>query len=72
MLYAKRLVHRDGRHGEVIEHGGGIFGFLTDARYYPDEKLTLVVRRSTVGPALVTASTRKGRPGLVDPAALSS
>lgn len=41
--YAKGLVHREDPYGEVIEHGGGIFGFTTDVRYYPAQELTLVV-----------------------------
>jgi D-alanyl-D-alanine carboxypeptidase len=39
------------RHGRrVIMHGGGIFGFLTDERYYPDEDLSIVVLINTAGP----------------------
>ena len=32
-LYAKGLGHDEGGYGEVIAHGGGIFGFLTDVRH---------------------------------------
>ena len=50
VLYAKGLVHRKDRYGEVIEHGGGIFGFLSEVRYYPEEDLALVVLQNTAGP----------------------
>jgi hypothetical protein len=35
----------------VIAHGGGIFGFLSEERYYPDEDLSVVVLINTAGPA---------------------
>jgi hypothetical protein len=34
----------------VIAHGGGINGFLSDGRYYPDEDLTVIVLQNTAGP----------------------
>ena len=34
----------------VIAHGGGINGFLSDARYYPDEELIVVVLQNATGP----------------------
>lgn len=49
--YAKGLVHEDGPFGEVVQHGGGIFGFLTDVQYFPDEGLVVVVLQNTAGPA---------------------
>jgi CubicO group peptidase (beta-lactamase class C family) len=49
IFYAKGLVHREDDYGEVIEHGGGIFGFLSTVRYYPREELTLVVLQNTAG-----------------------
>lgn len=48
--YAKGLVVEDGPWGKVIHHGGGIPGFLSDARYYPDEDLIVVVLVNTAGP----------------------
>ena len=33
----------------VISHGGGINGFLTDGRYYPDDDLTVVVLSNPPG-----------------------
>ena len=34
----------------VISHGGGINGFLTDGRYYPDDELIIVVLQNSAGP----------------------
>lgn len=48
--YAKGLTHARDDHGEVIEHGGGINGFLSAARHYPEEGLTVVVLQNTTGP----------------------
>jgi CubicO group peptidase (beta-lactamase class C family) len=39
---------RGGR--RVIAHGGGINGFLSDGRYYPDEDLIIVVLQNSTGP----------------------
>jgi CubicO group peptidase (beta-lactamase class C family) len=33
-----------------ISHGGGINGFLSDGRYYPEEKLIIVVLQNSTGP----------------------
>ena len=33
----------------AIHHGGGIFGFVSDTRYYPDEDLYVVVLVNTTG-----------------------
>ncbi len=33
-----------------IAHGGGINGFLSDGRYYPDEGLIVIVLQNTAGP----------------------
>ncbi len=38
-----------GRH-RVIAHGGGINGFLSDGRYYPEEDLIIVVLQNSTGP----------------------
>ncbi len=38
---------RGGR--RTIEHGGGINGFLSDGRYYPDEELVIVVLQNSTG-----------------------
>jgi CubicO group peptidase (beta-lactamase class C family) len=50
VFYAKGLIHEEDEYGEVIAHGGGIFGFLSDVRYYPQQELTLVVLQNTAGP----------------------
>ena len=34
----------------LIAHGGGIFGYLSQLDYYPDEDLTIVVLFNTAGP----------------------
>jgi CubicO group peptidase (beta-lactamase class C family) len=34
----------------VIKHAGGISGFLSEARYYPEEDLTVIVLQNTLGP----------------------
>lgn len=41
-----------GRHGgtPVIAHGGGINGFLSDARYYPEHELVVVVLQNSTSP----------------------
>lgn len=33
-----------------IEHGGGIFGFLTANAYFPDDKISITVLMNTTGP----------------------
>lgn len=48
--YAMGLVHYQHPTGRVIEHGGGIDGFLSHSRYYPDEDVTVVVLQNTGGP----------------------
>lgn len=35
----------------MIHHGGGIYGFLSETRYYPDEDLHIVVLMNTLGSA---------------------
>lgn len=39
----------DPRGRPAIHHGGGIFGFVSDSRYYPDEDLYVVVLVNTTG-----------------------
>ena len=34
----------------VVGHGGGIFGYLSDSRYYPESGLIVVVLQNTTGP----------------------
>ncbi len=48
--YAMGLgVSGTGNH-RVIAHGGGINGFLSDGRYYPEEELIIVVLQNSTGP----------------------
>lgn len=49
LRYAKGLTNVEigGRH--QIAHGGGIFGFLSESRYYPEEDLIIVVLINTGG-----------------------
>ena len=49
LRYAKgvAITDRDGAKG--IRHGGGIFGFVTDLRYYPGEDLSIAVLINTAG-----------------------
>ena len=48
--YAKGLVHQEGPFGQAIRHDGGIFGYRSEARGYPDEELAVVVLQTTAGP----------------------
>ncbi len=55
LRYAKGLVagEEDGR--RMISHGGGISGFTTESRYYPDDDLYVIVLNNTAGPAAPAA-----------------
>lgn len=48
--YAMGLQVHDTSGRLVIQHGGGINGFLSDGRYYPDEELLVVVLQNSTGP----------------------
>lgn len=43
------MVRGEGRH-RTITHGGGINGFLSDGRYYPEDDLIIVVLQNSTGP----------------------
>jgi CubicO group peptidase (beta-lactamase class C family) len=45
----------DSRGRPAIHHGGGIFGFVSDTRYYPDDDLYVVVLVNTTGNLSATA-----------------
>ena len=47
--YAMGLGVGDRARARVIGHGGGINGFLSDGRYYPDEELTIIVLQNSTG-----------------------
>ncbi len=48
--YAMGLSHYRIPSGRVIEHGGGIPGFVSHSRYYPDEDAIVVVLQNSAGP----------------------
>ncbi|MFS4448515.1 serine hydrolase domain-containing protein [Maribacter sp. 2307UL18-2] len=48
--YAKALTNSSDFGNHRIGHGGGINGFLTDTRYYPDEDLYIICLVNTTGP----------------------
>jgi CubicO group peptidase (beta-lactamase class C family) len=43
------MLSGEGRH-RSIAHGGGINGFLSDGRYYPEDDLVIVVLQNSTGP----------------------
>ena len=48
--YAKALVNYSDYGNHRIGHGGGINGFLTDTRYFPEEDLYIICLVNTTGP----------------------
>lgn len=48
--YAKGLINFSNFGHKEIAHGGGINGFLTDTRYFPDEDLYIICLVNTTGP----------------------
>lgn len=50
LRYAKGLSVFDGGGRRVIEHGGGIPGFLSQVTYFPVEDLSVIVLLNTAGP----------------------
>jgi CubicO group peptidase (beta-lactamase class C family) len=75
--YAMGVTHYQHATGRVIEHGGGIDGFLSNSRYYPDEDVTVIVLQNTgapPGPAAITDQIGEhlfGTPGVPDAQTLS-
>lgn len=51
LRYANGLALTEAGGHRRIAHGGGIFGFVSELRYYPDEDLSIVVLINTAGPA---------------------
>jgi CubicO group peptidase (beta-lactamase class C family) len=49
LRYAKGLAITETGGRRQISHGGGIFGFLSESRYYPDDDLIIVVLINTAG-----------------------
>ena len=50
LRYAHGLGITDTGGRKRIAHGGGIYGFLSESRYYPDEDFIIVVLLNTAGP----------------------
>lgn len=50
LRYAMGLVVLDMAGHRVIRHGGGVYGFLSESRYYPHDELIVVVLQNTTGP----------------------
>jgi CubicO group peptidase (beta-lactamase class C family) len=50
LSYAMGLGVEDRAGRRMISHGGGINGYLSDARYFPDEDLIIVVLQNSTGP----------------------
>ena len=48
--YAKGITVVQDHGRTMIEHAGGINGFISENRYYPDEDLSIVVLYNTAGP----------------------
>lgn len=48
--YAMGLAHFNDYGNELIQHGGGINGFLSETKYYPEEDLYIVCLVNTTGP----------------------
>jgi CubicO group peptidase (beta-lactamase class C family) len=51
LRYAKGLAITTAGQRRLISHGGGIFGFVSELRYYPDDDLTIAVLINTAGGA---------------------
>lgn len=50
MRYAQGIIAAQIGGKAVLEHGGGIFGFVSDLRYFPEEDLSIVCLINTTGP----------------------
>lgn len=51
LRYAKGLAVGKYKGQDIIQHGGGIPGYLTASKYLPEEQLSIVVIFNTAGPA---------------------
>ncbi len=50
LRYGMGLMVYQAKGHPVIGHGGGIFGFLSESRYYPESELFVVVLQNATGP----------------------
>lgn len=48
--YAKGITVQEKNGHRMLEHGGGINGFLSENRYFPDDDLSIVVLINSTGP----------------------
>jgi CubicO group peptidase (beta-lactamase class C family) len=55
LRYGMGLIVQDASGRRLIRHGGGIYGYLSEARYYPEEDLTVIVLQNSMGPQGPTA-----------------
>src|SRR5690606_3174641 len=62
----------DSRNRPAIHHGGGIFGFVSDTRYYPEEDLYVVVLVNTAGNLSPAALAQELVDVLVPPVRIAS
>lgn len=51
LRYCKGITNFDYKGNQCISHGGGINGFLSESRYFPEEDLTIVVLVNTTAPS---------------------
>jgi len=52
--YAKGITITEKNGKKMIEHGGGISGFLSENRYFPEEDISIVVLINSTGPVVPT------------------
>jgi CubicO group peptidase (beta-lactamase class C family) len=57
--YAKGLAVDSMLGQRIIQHGGGINGFLSDLKYFPDDTLSIAVLINTAGPVAPGAITQR-------------
>ena len=75
LRYAHGLAMTETGGRRMISHGGGIYGFVSELRYYPDQDLTIAVLVNTAGGASPTriadaiADLVLGKPAEAPPAA---
>ena len=48
--YAKGITVTEDHGKKMLEHGGGIFGFLSENRFYPNEDISIIVLINSTGP----------------------
>lgn len=59
LRYSKGLSADEYKGIAVLSHGGGINGFLSDARYFPDHGLTIVTLINSTGPVSPTTISNR-------------